>query len=572
MLGVVQKTPVELLSFLEGVVGTECLRREVERELASTLQLQQALAEANTKLASERLLASRHQSSFAAWLALEECRRALDDLAVSHLQKEACFHAAALRNSAATHSSQQQLIESARQESAAKLLAFDAVQESVKSNESARARARSALALAQRKASRMKEESSRLHLTRKQHETAAARAKRASEGVRLQVTRAHDQERQLQLDTAAAISGARTLQQRSQDAASALEERESAMDAVEEEAHHPGQQPADADARMLMRDIEQRLAMRPSARCRSDSTQQRVAQRRRAEAEHQRLLKQRPALAVAVASAGEEVEAERRTSDGAARVADENAQREAMLKDSLIAQRTAIDDLLARITPLEARLEALTASASTDKRVRAIAQLRQPHVAFARSIQGAGGPHSNLPSKPTHHAPLRAGAEMRRDRLLVRAPHGEPRESTRSQCRLRIAALIQRRRGRPFDCIEGRPPLFASARWPRHLRHSRRAHPKRAGGDQSRLPNESTRGLHRSSQSPIASTGHAPRSRLAACARQFECYPGRAFEAWERRHRARGGVPSFGRDPASSATSSSVCDRIQHSRAHPPNA
>ena len=99
-LSLAQKSPTDLLAFLEGVIGTDALRDGVEREAARALALQTTLHGHEQALAAERLAEGRHAPCMLAFQTLQAGRAKLEGMKRAHLRREVRFHEVVLHASA----------------------------------------------------------------------------------------------------------------------------------------------------------------------------------------------------------------------------------------------------------------------------------------------------------------------------------------------------------------------------------------------------------------------------------------------------------------------------------------
>jgi chromosome segregation ATPase len=187
VMSVASKSPSELLQFLEGVLGTAGLRAGVLEEAARSLELSEAVSSLEELLTGARADKAMHAKSFEAYRALEASRRAFAALQFRHLKRELAFLACSLvsndaRREAARCTLQERegVLMSARD-------GAEAVEGRLKASGAAKTRAHLASSAASRMLARLREESTRMQLRRKQAKASESRTVKAAAAMRMQV-------------------------------------------------------------------------------------------------------------------------------------------------------------------------------------------------------------------------------------------------------------------------------------------------------------------------------------------------------------------------------------------------
>ena len=234
-LAVAQKAPPELLRFLEGVVGTESLREGVQREAARSHELHSSLRSLLERIAAERMLVDRHAPAMLEFRKVEERRSSLEALKLLHLKRELAFYNAARHKTEAASGGHDDTVAGLRHERDAHQAHLSQITSCTKANDVALAKARTALALAERSVGRHRDAHTKLSLERKQHASAESRASRAAATLRTRLVATHDDERAAQMAQAETQSAERLVRERLELTMAALKAREAAMTAMEEE-------------------------------------------------------------------------------------------------------------------------------------------------------------------------------------------------------------------------------------------------------------------------------------------------------------------------------------------------
>ena len=167
-MAVAQKSPLELLAFLEGVLGTTHLREHVRDEAARSLEMQASVEALEGQLGAERREMARHEKHMAVFVAVEEARAKLLQKKRLHLSRELAFHSARLRKSEAQLAGHRKTLVAAKGTSNEAKARLEAVIKQLRVAAASKAKSKVAVENAERQVARLAEEGARLRLALKQ--------------------------------------------------------------------------------------------------------------------------------------------------------------------------------------------------------------------------------------------------------------------------------------------------------------------------------------------------------------------------------------------------------------------
>ena len=415
-LAVASKAPTDLLAFLEGIIGTEALRDNVQREAARALALETTLGEHESALASARLAEGRHAPALLAFKVMESSRARLQTMKTLHLQREIAYHTSILHTSEAGVAALHSTVAEQRDQVDAKARALAEARATTKATEQAAAKAKAAHALAQRALARLRDESARLALVRKQHGAAESRAAKAMTALRSQLDSHDGSVRDLQMEQARLLAASRTLKEQLDHAKAQLVTREAAIDAIEAanqsemadvaiggcgrkrgrggEARGPIIAPTTApEALVLRRESELRSLMHTpaaatqlAARLRAERA---MAERKRiSEKEASRLQAARDGAARSLAVTRDDLAQQERACVEAEQARARHSATASEAERAGCSKQAVLDGLQTRLRAVQARLEESTALVSTSGRVDAVRSLRASSRALSGQIDG----------------------------------------------------------------------------------------------------------------------------------------------------------------------------------------
>jgi hypothetical protein len=208
-LAVAHKGPVGLLALLEGAAGTASLGVAAVEAATAAREHRTTAAAAEAELATEERTLTRHAGAMTAFEALQESGARLRQMQREHLQREATFHGAAVREGAGRLVELRAASEAAgaeRDAAAARRMEADSA---ARTADEASVKAAAARNTAERQHTMRKEEGRALGLALKKATADEKRAAKSLTALRDQRTAADEDERAAQLSEATALAAYR---------------------------------------------------------------------------------------------------------------------------------------------------------------------------------------------------------------------------------------------------------------------------------------------------------------------------------------------------------------------------
>ena len=412
VIAVAQKSPRELLAFLEGVLGTERLRNGVQGEAATALRLQTRLNAEERAANAARLAEGRHAPSFLAFRTVQSARRRLEEMKREQLKREACYHASALEASEMAAAERHLVLTKLRDVCDERKRGLGGLQAKVKLTEQQKAKASTELARAQRTSARARDDAAKAVLQRKQNAAVQGRASKAIAALRTQLMGLSSAEQQGQMEQAQVAEKTRVLLAQLDAARAALRERETSMDQMEGAGHGSSQQPEGgtrgskrgrsgeprasseacvevdgAEAVIIRHELDlRRLLSAPAAGSRNARLT--AEKRRRAGKEGEKLLAAKFKTAAAIAACESELALHRKAYAEAEASRTYHSSKAAKLTTVAATAYGQLEESIKHLESYQNELDCMNATASTRRGASAIRDLRASSADLSRMIDG----------------------------------------------------------------------------------------------------------------------------------------------------------------------------------------